>query len=218
MRATAIIITGIHDSDLMERGEMAELTDPVLRRMRVIHIAVFVGGMILWMIGFDGCQLVTDQSNNILVAPAQLPPDLYRVGSALTIAVLLVAYSWFISRADPEAHRKRRRTLRMIFYGSIVYLFVLVEGPLMVVNRAFDNSPSIAHTARITKRTTFFGTRGLTMYYAILPSWRKDLDAVPLHVTKATYNDPRFAIGQSIQFTTRAGFLGWEYIVWRDPV
>jgi hypothetical protein len=198
---------------------MAELTDPVLRRMRAIHFTVFGAFLALWLTGMNGCQLVVDELGHEPVSPPYLPLDVYRVASAVTIAILLLAYSWHISRAAlDDNHPTRKRPLRLFFLGSIIYLLLLAEGPLMVVNRLFDESPPIARTARITKKEVSQGSRGSPMYYAMLAPWRTDMNVVRLYVSKDTYHDPRFAVGQSIEFATRAGFLGGEYILWKSPV
>jgi hypothetical protein len=197
---------------------MAELTDPVLRRMRAVHFTIAGVFLALWLTGMNGCQLVVDELGHAPVSPPYLPLDLYRVASAVTIAILLLAYSWHISRAAfDENHTTRKRTLRLIFLGSIIYLLLMVEGPLMVVNRLFDESPPIARTARITKKEVSHGSRGSTVYYAMLAPWRTDMNVVRLYMSEDTYHDPRFAVGQSIEFTTRAGFLGGEYILWKSP-
>jgi hypothetical protein len=42
--------------------------------------------------------------------------------------------------------------------------------------------------------------------------WRADLDAIRFSIDEGQYHDPRFAVGNSIALTTRAGFLKTEYI------
>jgi hypothetical protein len=192
---------------------MAEPADPIVRRMRVIHIVVAVAFVALMVTGFNSCEWVTDEAGHTPASPPDLPLALYQIASALAIAVLLFAYSWIVSRADPVDHMRRRRTLVVMFLASILYLVFLVEGPLLVVNRAFDSSPPTARTARITKKEVSRGSRGTTTYYVMLSSWRADMDAIRLGIDEAQYHDPRFAVGKSLALTTRAGFLKTEYIV-----
>jgi hypothetical protein len=175
--------------------------DPILRKYYIVTIVGAVAGILCWCLTSRFGRLVDDGSGSLM--------PVFSVTAVLAIVIFI--YFWALSAKSDGHNRNRKSSMFGLFMISFVYLWTIPYSVILGINIAFDTSQAITRNVEILEKN--ISRYRTTTYFIKLASWRSDMNSIAMSVDKATYSDPRIAVGKPKEVTTRAGFLGYEYFV-----
>lgn len=136
---------------------------------------------------------------DLLVRPPWLQMGIFCAVLALAIAIPL-GRAW---NTDGKPVRAFLNALLLAIWFSMKVSLIILMGYIPALNACFDDSPRERHRAKVLR----FGSGKMERYIHV-ESWRGN-ESEFIHVSK----DLARARPERVVVTTRAGFLGFEWVV-----
>jgi len=143
--------------------------------------------------------------------PLDRAPYLISLSAGIGVAVLLCAARWPLVRGALSGSGSAGPVASTAILLAIAFCPTWAIGIGLGLNRAFDRSPPVAHECRVLE----WQRPGKGRARCLVTSWRGNpAEALSAELIQGGAPDTAFGCtpGRTLLVSTRAGWLGWEWI------